>query len=69
MSIHEKIVSLIVGLIIVTGCSITNAKVTSTQYYIVGDNKFVLIYETNYADNPELGKETQYIVNSFEWNE
>jgi hypothetical protein len=46
-----------------------NDKATATQYYIVGDNKFILIYETNYTGNPELDKETEYIVNTFEWNE
>lgn len=48
---------------------ITNEKATATQYYIVGDYKFVLVYETNYTGNKEFDKQAEYIVNTFEWNE
>jgi hypothetical protein len=48
---------------------ITNQKLTATQYYIVGDNKFVLVYESNYTGNKEIDKQAEYIVNTFEWNE
>ena len=48
---------------------ITNQKVTATQYYIVGEEKFVLVYESNYTGNKEIDRQAEYIVNTFEWNE
>ena len=46
---------------------INNEKARSTQYYIVGDKKFVLVYVTNFTKEKEIEKEALYIVNTFKW--
>ncbi len=38
-----------------------------TQYYIVGDYKFVLVHETNFSRNPDLNIAAYNIVDTFEW--
>lgn len=44
-----------------------NSKTEITQYYIVGDYKYVLVYETNFTANPDLDNATYNIVDTFEW--
>lgn len=41
---------------------------TCTQYYIVGDNQYVMVYETNFDDSESCDKAAKTIVNTFEWN-
>lgn len=38
-----------------------------TQYYIIGDYKYVLVYETNFSKNTDLNVATYNIVDTFEW--
>ena len=38
-----------------------------TQYYIIGDYKYVLVYETCFNKNPDLNVATYNIVDTFEW--
>lgn len=40
-----------------------------TQYYIVGDYKYVLVHETNFSRNPDLNVAVYNIVDTFEWKE
>ncbi len=44
-----------------------NDKTEVTQYYIVGDHKYVLVYETNFSRNPDLDIAAYNIVDTFEW--
>ena len=39
-----------------------------TQYYICGDNEYILVYETNFDGSPECDEVAKAIVNTFEWN-
>lgn len=49
---------------------ITDESSVTTQYYIVGDKKYVLVHETTFDDNTEkIDEKTQEIVDSFKWNE
>lgn len=42
----------------------------ATQYYIVGDYKFVMVYETAFNDNTEeTDKIAKNIVDTFKWSE
>ena len=43
--------------------------ITTTQYYIVGDYKYILVHETVYEENGEVDKVAKRIVNSFKWKE
>lgn len=43
--------------------------VTTTQYYIVGDYKYVLIHETVFDDSKEADEVAKKIVNSFKWKQ
>ena len=45
-----------------------NDNVTTTQYYIVGDYKYILIHETVFGESEETDKAVKRIVNSFKWN-
>lgn len=45
-----------------------NDNITTTQYYIVGDYKYILIYETVFGESEETDKAVKRIVNSFKWN-
>ena len=40
-----------------------------TQYYIIGDYKYVLVYETNFSGNTDLNVAVFNIVDTFEWKE
>ena len=40
-----------------------------TQYYIVGDYKYVLVHETNFSGNTDLDTAAYNIVDTFEWKE
>lgn len=44
-----------------------NDKTEMTQYYIIGDYKYVLVYETNFSRNPDLDIAAYNIVDTFEW--
>lgn len=44
-----------------------NDKTEITQYYIIGDYKYVLVYETNFSKNPDLDIASYNIVDTFEW--
>lgn len=41
----------------------------TTQYYIVGDYKFILVHETTYGVPEETNMVAKNIVNSFKWKE
>lgn len=41
--------------------------ITTTQYYIVGDYKYVLIHETTFGNSEETDTVAKRMVNSFEW--
>ncbi|MDR3295427.1 MAG: copper amine oxidase N-terminal domain-containing protein [Clostridiales Family XIII bacterium] len=43
--------------------------ITSRQYYILGDNKYILVQETDHHDKnaPDIDEATYTILNSFEW--
>ncbi len=43
--------------------------ITTTQYYIVGDYKYVLIHETTFGNSEEADTVAKRMVNSFKWNE
>lgn len=43
--------------------------VVTTQYYIVGDYKYILIQETAFKDSEETDLAAKNIVNSFQWKE
>lgn len=43
--------------------------VTTKQYYIVGDYKYILIQETLFEESEETEKATNNIINSFIWKE
>ena len=45
-----------------------NANITTTQYYIVGDYKYILIHETVFGESEETDEAAKRIVNSFKWN-
>lgn len=42
--------------------------ITTTQYYIIGDYKYVLVHETTYGDSKETDDVTREILDSFKWN-
>ena len=46
-----------------------NDTTVATQYYIVGDYKYVLVYETNFSGNTDLNVAVFNIVDTFEWKE
>ena len=39
-----------------------------TQYYICGDQEFILIYETNFSSSSECDEVARTIMNTFEWS-
>lgn len=43
--------------------------VITTQYYIVGDYKYVLVHETVFEDKESTDEVAKMIVNTFKWNE
>jgi len=45
----------------------TNNNVTTTQYYIVGDYKYILIHETVFGESEETDNVAKNMVNSFKW--
>ena len=46
-----------------------NDNTTATQYYIVGDYKYVLVYATNFSGNTDFNAAVYNIVDTFEWKE
>lgn len=44
-------------------------EVVTTQYYIVGDYKYILIQETAFEESEEIDNATKSIINSFKWKE
>ena len=46
-----------------------NNNVITTQYYIVGDYKYILIQETLFEESGETKKVTKNIIDSFKWKE
>lgn len=47
---------------------IKDEKSTTTQYYIIGDYKYILIQETLYENSDEIDSVAQEMVDSFKWN-
>lgn len=45
-----------------------NENITTIQYYIVGDYKYILIQETVFGESEETDNAAEEIVNSFKWN-
>ena len=41
--------------------------ITTTQYYIIGDHKYVLVQETKFMDSEETDDAAQKIVDTFKW--
>ena len=50
---------------------INNSNLISTQYYIIGEKKYVMIYETvwNNDEKEETDEVALKMINSFEWKE
>lgn len=48
---------------------IAGENVTTTQYYIVGDYKYILIHETVYGTSKETDEAAKKMVNTFKWND
>ena len=44
-----------------------NDKTVATQYYVVGDYKYVLVYETNFSGNEDIDNAAYTIAYTFEW--
>lgn len=42
---------------------------TTTQYYIVGNYKYILVHETTYGDSTETDSAAQKIIDTFKWKE
>lgn len=42
---------------------------TTTQYYIVGDYKYILVHETTFGDSAETDSVAQKILDTFKWKE
>lgn len=42
---------------------------TTTQYYIVGDYKYILVHETTFGDSAETDSAAQKIIDTFKWKE
>jgi hypothetical protein len=49
--------------------NIKDKDTTPTQYYIVGDYKYVLIHETTFGDSNETDSAAQKIIDTFKWKE
>lgn len=49
--------------------SIKDQDNTTTQYYIVGDYKYILVHETTYGDSTETDSAAQKIIDTFKWKE
>ena len=49
--------------------SIKDKDNTTTQYYIVGDYKYVLVHETTFGDSTETDSVAQKIIDTFKWKE
>lgn len=45
-----------------------NNNITTTQYYIIGNYKYVLIQQTSFERSDEMDKYAYEIVDSFKWN-
>ena len=43
--------------------------ITTTQYYIVGDYKYVLIHETVHGTSTETDEVAKKMLNTFKWND
>ena len=41
----------------------------STQYYIVGEKQYVLVFETNWGEDSAVTEAALHMVNSFQWGE
>ena len=46
-----------------------NSDTTTTQYYIIGDYKYVLVHETTFGKSEKTDEAAIKIVNSFKWKE
>ena len=42
--------------------------ITTTQYYIIDDYRYVLVHETRYGTSEETDNAAKTIVDSFLWN-
>lgn len=49
--------------------NIKDTDTTTTQYYIVGDYKYVLVHETTFGDSTETDSVAQKIIDTFKWKE
>ena len=49
--------------------SIKDGNTTTTQYYIVGDYKYVLVHETTFGNSTETDNAAQKIIDTFKWKE
>ena len=49
--------------------SIKYGNTTTTQYYIVGDYKYVLVHETTFGNSTETDNAAQKIIDTFKWKE
>lgn len=49
--------------------SIKDGNTTTTQYYIVGDYKYVLVHETTFVNSTETDNAAQKIIDTFKWKE
>ncbi|MBQ2937870.1 MAG: hypothetical protein IJE05_03195 [Clostridia bacterium] len=47
----------------------TTDNITTTQYYIVGDYKYILIHETVFGESEETDDVAKSIVDSFKWKD
>lgn len=45
----------------------TKDNIVTTQYYIVGDYKYILVQETVFEESEEIDNVAKEIVNSFKW--
>lgn len=49
--------------------SIKDGNTTTTQYYIVGEYKYVLVHETTFVNSTETDNAAQKIIDTFKWKE
>lgn len=49
--------------------SIKDGNTTTTQYYIVGEYKYVLVHETTFGNSTETDNAAQKIIDTFKWKE
>ena len=49
--------------------SIKDGNTTTTQYYIIGEYKYVLVHETTFGNSTETDNAAQKIIDTFKWKE